>query len=168
MTPRPKIPSRHTTPRLIIIARKSIKKRHLLDIPARRIFRNPTDVQNSQTRLVIRLIREAVVDELVVVDGLDGGFVVAGLFGMFEVFDGPDVGDGETVGGGTRVGAVGVDDAFVDFVVHEEVGLPLWVEDPALVLWMKLLDGGWEERERGLLTVYVAPTYVVREMMLAA
>lgn len=138
MTPRPKIPRRHTSSRLIIITREHIKERNLLDSTASRIIRNTADIQDSETGLVVRLICEAAVDELIVVDRLDGGLVEAGVDGVFEGCDVEDESGGEAVVRGARVGLAWGDDAFVEFVVEEEVGLPVGVEDPALVLWKTL------------------------------
>jgi hypothetical protein len=84
--------------------------------------------------LVVGLEGKAVVDELVVVDHAGGGLVVAGDLGGFEVLDIPNVGDSETfLSGGSDSSAVGVDLALIELVVHDEMGLPVLVGDPALV-----------------------------------
>lgn len=96
-------------------------------------------------------------DELVVVDGAGGGFVEAGVYGVFEVGDVPlermlvrwsciwrviawyvdftyDVGYWEAVEGrGVGRRAVWINFSLVELVVHDEVGLPIQIEDPTLV-----------------------------------
>lgn len=84
-------------------------------------------LKNVQTTAVVALVGESVVHELVVVDTLARGLVVAGLLGVLEVRDVPDVGDGVTLS--TEANAV----VLIVLVVEEQVVLVLGVEDPALV-----------------------------------
>ena len=50
-------------------------------------------LKDVQAAAVVALVRKAVVDELVVVDALARGPVVASLLGVLEVRDVPDVGN---------------------------------------------------------------------------
>jgi hypothetical protein len=64
---------------------------------------------------------------LVVVDGLAGSLVVAGLLGVLEVTNIPDEGGGVAVGSGATAVVL------VVLVVQDEELLVLGVENPALV-----------------------------------
>lgn len=133
--PGTRIPEGLTASGKRVVAGEDVEVGDLLDAAAVGVARDGADVEDAQTGLVVGLVGEAVVDELIVVDGAGGGLVVAGVLGGFEVGDVPDVcgwvavlGDGVGVG----FGAV-VDLALVELVVHDKVGLPVGVEDPALV-----------------------------------
>lgn len=132
--PGTRIPDSPSTTDLVIIFREDIKVSNLLDPLARGNKGDAGDIEDTETGLVVGLVSETVVDILVVVDGAHAGLVVAGLHGLLEVLDVPDVGDGVTVlGGGFGVGVSGVDFALVELVVHYEMGLPVGVENPALM-----------------------------------
>ena len=128
------VPECLTTAGNSIIAREDIEVSDLLNAASIRVAGNGADVEDTQTGLVVGLVRKTIVDELVVVDGAGGGLIVTGVLGLLEVGDVPDVCDRETVLGG-RVGgsAGGVDFTLVKLIVHDKVGLPHGVEDPALV-----------------------------------
>jgi hypothetical protein len=80
------------------------------------------------------LVVKTVVDVLVVVDRAGGGLVVAGDDGLLKVLDVPNVGHSETIFGGTvNSSAVGVDLALVKLIVHDDVSLPVGVENPTLM-----------------------------------
>lgn len=126
MTPRPhKI--HHTSIRLPIILGIHIKIPRLLDPRTGRIPRQAPNIQHPEPSAVVALVREAIDDELVVVDAGGRALVEACLFRGLERADVPDVGDGVAGGGGAL--AVG----FVEFVVEEEEFLPGGVGYPALV-----------------------------------
>ena len=111
----------------IIILRMNIKVRHLLDPLPRGVKRHASQVQDAQSQTIVTLVRESVLDELVVVDTLAQTLVVARLLGLLQRGDVPDVGDGVPVG--AQAGGV----VLVVLVVQDQVLLPLGVEDPALV-----------------------------------
>lgn len=132
--PGTRVPERITATRLGIVTGVDVKVGDFLDLGAVGELGDGRDVEDAETGLVVGLEGEAVVDELVVVDHAGGGLVVAGDLGGFEVLDVPDVGDCVTVlGGRADGGAVGVDLALVELVVHDDVSLPHLVGDPALV-----------------------------------
>jgi hypothetical protein len=62
------IPKRLTATRNSIITREDIEVSDLLNAAAIRVTRNGADVEDTQTGLVVGLVRKTVVDELVVVD----------------------------------------------------------------------------------------------------
>jgi hypothetical protein len=133
-----------STVRPIVILRVHIKEAHLTHKSTSRILRQRADVEDAQTGAVIALVCEAVDDELVVVRAVAGGLEVAGLLGVAEVADVPEVGDGEAVA--ARAGTADL----VVLVVEDEELLPGGVCDPALVdVWSVLRQyGGVFEAER--------------------
>lgn len=134
VTPGTRVPDSRTLARKLIVLRVDIEVRDLLDLAAVRVLGNGADVEDSETSLVVGLVGEALVDELVVVDGAGGRLVVAGVLGLLEAGDVPDVGNGEAIlCGRVGCGAGRVDLALVEFVIHHEVSLPHGVENPALV-----------------------------------
>lgn len=80
-----------------------------------------------QAGAVVALVREAVDDELVVVNAVVLGLVVARLLRLLEVADVPEVGDRIAVGGG----AVAI--VLIVLVVEYEELLPGGVGNPPLV-----------------------------------
>lgn len=82
----------------IIILRMDIKVRHLLDLLPRGIKRHASQIQDAETQAVVALVREPVVDELVVVDAPPETLIVARLLRLLERGNVPDVGDGVPVG----------------------------------------------------------------------
>jgi hypothetical protein len=128
------VPESVTATGLRIITGVDVEVGNFLDLGAVGELGDGADVEDAETGLVVGLEGKTVVDELVVVDHAGGGLVVAGDLGGFEVLDVPDVRDCETVlGGGSDSSAVGVDLALVELVIHDEMGLPVLVGDPALV-----------------------------------
>lgn len=134
VAPGARVPDSRATTGKLIVLREDIKVGDLLDLAAVGVLGDGADVKDAETGLVVGLVGETLVDELVVVDGAGGGLIVTGVLGLLEVGDVPDVCDRETVLGG-RVGgsAGGVDFTLVKLIVHDKVGLPHGVEDPALV-----------------------------------
>jgi hypothetical protein len=134
MAPCTRIPERITTTGLHVVAREDVEVGNLLDLAAVGEARDAADVEDAQTGLVVGLEGEAVVHELVVVDHAGSGFVVAGDLGGFEVLDIPDICDSESIlRQRSDRSSVGIDLALVELVVHDEMGLPVFVGDPALV-----------------------------------
>lgn len=98
-----------------------IEETDFLDASTRGICGNGRDVDDAQAGAVVGLVDFSVRDVLVVVDGDTGGFEEAGLFGVLEVRDVPDVGDGVSVCGGAR------SINFIVFIIEDEVLLPFRV-----------------------------------------
>ena len=134
MRPGARIPERIAATGLRVIAREDVKVGDFLDLGAIGVAGDGADVEDAETGLVVGLVGKTVPDELVVVNHAGGGLVVAGDLRGFEVLDVPDIRHGEAVfGWRVGCGAVGVDLALVELVVHDDVGLPVLVGDPALV-----------------------------------
>jgi hypothetical protein len=128
------VPESITATGLCVVTGVDVKVSNLLDLGTVGEFGDGADVEDAETGLVVGLEGKTVVDELVVVDHAGGGLVVAGDLGGFEVLDVPNVGDSKTIlSGGSDSSAVGVDLALVELIVHDEMGLPVLVGDPALV-----------------------------------
>jgi len=128
------VPESVTAAGLDIIRRVDVKVSNLFDLGAVGELGDAGDVEDAEAGLVVGLVVKTVVDVLVVVDGAGRGLVVAGDDGRLEVLDVPDVGHGEAVLGGRVNGsAVGVDLALVELIVHDDVGLPHGIENPALM-----------------------------------
>lgn len=118
VAPSSRIPEGLTAARQSVVAGENVKVRNLRDAGAGGVRGDARHVEHAEPGLVIGLVREAVVDELVVVDGAGGRLVVAGVYGRLEVRDVEDVGHGEAVeGGGVGGGVDGVDFALVELVV---------------------------------------------------
>jgi hypothetical protein len=134
VAPGTRVPDGRAATGKLIVLRENIEVCNLLDLAAVRVLGDGADVKDTETGLVVGLVGETFVDELVVVDGAGSGLVVTSVLGLLKVGDVPDVGDRETVLGG-RVGSSAgrVDLTLVKLVVHDKVGLPHGVEDPALV-----------------------------------
>lgn len=77
--------------RFTIILRENVKVGNLLNLAAVRELGDRADVQDAQTGLVVGLVGEALVDELIVVDGAGGRFVVSCVLGGFQVGDVPQI-----------------------------------------------------------------------------
>ena len=128
------VPESVTTAGLDIVRRVNVKVGNLLDLGTVGELGDAGNVEDTETGLVVGLVVKTVVDVLVVVDGTGGGLVVAGDNGLLEALDVPDVRHGEAVLGGTvNSSAVGVDLALVKLIVHDDVGLPEGIENPALM-----------------------------------
>lgn len=128
------VPESVTAAGLDIIRRVDIEVGNLLDLGAVRELGDAGDVKDTETSLVVGLVVKTVVDVLVVVDRAGGSLVVAGDDGLLKVLDVPNVGHGETILGGTvDSSAVGVDLALVKLIVHDDVSLPVGVENPTLM-----------------------------------
>jgi hypothetical protein len=128
------IPERITTAGFDIIRRVNVKVGDLLDLGAIGKLRNGGDVEETETGLVVGLVGQTVVDVLVVVNGAGCGLVVTGHGGLFEVLDVPDVGHRKPVlSGRVDSGAVRVDLALVELIVHDEMGLPHGIQNPTLM-----------------------------------
>jgi hypothetical protein len=128
------IPERITATGLDIIRRVDVKVSDLLDLGAVGELWNGGDVEETETGLVVGLVGQTVVDVLVVVNGAGCGLVVTGHGGLFEVLDVPDVGHREPVlSGRVDSGAVRVDLALVELIVHDEMGLPHGIQNPTLM-----------------------------------
>lgn len=87
-----------TPTRRIIILRVNVKVGHLLDQLTRGIQRNTSQIQNAKTQAIVALIRESILDELVVVNTTTQTLVMTRLLGLFERGNVPDVGDGVPIG----------------------------------------------------------------------
>jgi hypothetical protein len=132
--PSARVPNSRATTRKSVVLRVDVEESDLLDLAAIGGLRDGADVKDTETGLVVRLVGEALVDELIVVNRSGGAFVETAVLGVLKAGDIPDVGDRETVlGGRVGSGAVRVDLTLVELVVHDDVGLPHGVEDPALV-----------------------------------
>lgn len=134
VAPSARVPNSRATTGKLIVLRVDVEESNLLDLAAVGVLGDGADIKDTETSLVVGLVGETFVDELVVVDGAGGRLVVAGVLGLLQAGDVPDVGDRETILG-WRVGCStrGVDLTLVKLVVHNEVSLPHRVEDPALV-----------------------------------
>ena len=109
-----------------VILRMHIEETHLLEPLPSRIGRYAPDIYNPQAAIVVALIREAVLDVLVVIDGFGGRLVVAGIDRRGKRGDVEDI---------SRCAAVSCDARLVllvEFVVQEEV-LHVTGREPALV-----------------------------------
>lgn len=111
----------------VVVFRVDVEEGDFVDAVARGVGRDGADVEDAQARPVVALVAQAVEDVLVVVDRVRLGLVDARLFRVFEVRDVEDVRHGEPVGRRARVVFL------VEFVVDQEVRLPVQVEDPALM-----------------------------------
>lgn len=105
----------------------TIDVRNLLDIPAGRILRDTTDVQDPQAGTIVGLVRETINDVLVVVNRHHGGLIDTGLDRFFQVRNVPDICSRPLVSCGTCKSLL------VEFVIEEEELLVLGIEHPALV-----------------------------------
>lgn len=112
----------------LIILRVDVKETSLANRVSRRILCDGLDVENSQSGTVIALVQVSVNDVLVVVDGTALALEIAGVVGVLKVTDVEDVSSGQALSHGANLGV-----AFVEFVVKEEVLLPLLVVDYTLV-----------------------------------
>jgi hypothetical protein len=134
MRPSAGVPNSLATTGKVVVLRVDIEVCDLLDLAAVGVLGDGADIKDTETSLVVGLVGKTLVDELVVVDGADGGLVVAGVLGLLQVGDVPDVSNGEAVlGGRVGSGAVGVELTLVKLVVHNKMSLPHGIENPALV-----------------------------------
>lgn len=83
---------------LSVIFGVNIEETNLLHTSTSRIRRNAGDVKNTKTSAVVGLIRFAVLDVLVMVDGFLTRFVVPSLCGELKGADVPNIGDREPIG----------------------------------------------------------------------
>ena len=90
-------------------------------------MRKRANVKDTETAAVVALVGETVDDELVVVGTVAGGLEVAGLLGVAEIANVPEVGDSVTVSSGTTSADL------VVLVIDDEELLPGGVGDPTLV-----------------------------------
>ena len=129
------VPECLTTAGNSIIAGEDIEVSDLLNAASIRVAGNGADVEDAQTGLVVGLVCETIVDELVVVDSASSRLVEAAVLGSLEVGDVPDVGGRVAIlGDGVGVCILAtVDLTLIKLVVHDQVGLPVGVENPALV-----------------------------------
>jgi hypothetical protein len=112
---------------LAIVLRVHIEETNLLDRLASGILRQRTDIENSETGAVVALVGVPIVNELVVVGAVGGGLEVAGLLGVAQVADVPEVCRGVAVAGGASAAVL------VVLVVKDKEFLPVGIGDPALV-----------------------------------
>jgi len=112
----------------VVILGIDVKEPDLGRARPRRVGGDAADVDDAETAAVVALEGKLGVDDvLVVVDAVRRRPEEARLLGRLERADVPEVGNG--VAG--RAGADAV--VLVVFVVEDEEGLVLWVDDPALV-----------------------------------
>lgn len=105
----------------------NVEEAGLGDALARGVLGQGAQVEHAQARAVVALVREAVDDELVVVDAEAGALEVARLLGRAQVANVPKVRHRVAVGG--RADAV----VLVVLVVQHQELLPCRVGHPALV-----------------------------------
>lgn len=73
-----------TPARSTIILRVNIKVRYLLDSLTRGIQRHTSQIQNAETQAIVALVREPILNELVVVNTTTQTLVVTRLLGVLE------------------------------------------------------------------------------------
>lgn len=112
---------------LAVIFRIDIKEANFLDKLSGWVLRQGRDIENSQTSTVVALVREAVHDELVVVDSVSGTAEISGLLRFFQRADVPEIRDRVTAG--SRSNCI----VLIVFVIENQEFLPGGVCDPALM-----------------------------------
>jgi hypothetical protein len=105
----------------LVVFGVNVEEGDFLDTPAAGILGDAADIEDAETAAVVALVGKSVVDVLVVINGVGGRFVVAGLLGVGQGRDVPDVCNWVAVRGWALLIHL------VVFVVHEEPFLPLGV-----------------------------------------
>jgi hypothetical protein len=138
----------HLTANRIILG-VDVERADFPEARCRWVLKDRADIDNTQTATVVGLVRETRDNILVVVDRADGGLIGTCVLGRREILDVEDVGGGVAVSGGARTVH------FVELVVEEEVGVVVFVNEPALVSVAGADVGGLRDLDWVLLVGYV-------------